>query len=291
MSAEDPRIRYYDAVLAFFGTWLEQQTGDRGLGYVDMFSPLHQITWTERQRDPKFTLIPGGVHPDPNGHAVMAFAFLNDTHAATTVSCIDAVWNGTKWTAESSGGQIKDATGSNEQLQFSFQADSLPWVLPEEAQLGYRLINAGPTQSKETIRVVGLAPGHYELEIDGHVVGTYSNAQFGCGIPLQANAKTPEYQQAMRVALLNKERNEKAVHPLRNEWRNLKIQRRKLERWLRAHPNDAQGAAEHEAALAQWKKPFEQRVADLIKQVRQYDARIYAINQPPVRKYTVRKVD
>jgi len=95
----------------------------------------------------------------------------------------------------------------------------------------------------------------------------------------------------MRVALLNKERNEKAVHPLRNQWLDLKRQRRKLERWLAAHPDDDEGARQQQAAFTAWQKPFRQRVADILAEVHKYDDQIYAANQPPARAYSLQKVE
>lgn len=290
-SRDEPRFKYYDSVLAFFGTWLQQQAVDRGVAYVDMFNPLHQLTRIQRETDPRFTMIPGAVHPDPNGHAVMAFALLEDTHAARNVCSINAVWRGKKWNVSGPGGKFTDASGSDQQLAFSCRATSLPWIVPEEAQLGYQLAHAGHKLSNERLRVVGLVAGTYELKIDDQVVGQYGYLQLARGIELQGNSKTPQYQQALRVALLNKQRNEDAVHLLRNQWRDLKMQRRKLTRWVAAHPDDEAGAKKQQAAFTEWQEPFRQRVAELLDKIRQYDDQIHAANQPPVRAYVLQRVE
>jgi len=285
------RDHYYNAVLAFYGTWLQQQAFDRGLGFVDMFSRLNQLTVAQRKIDPKFTMIPDAVHPGPAGHVVMAYALLEDMQATRGVSSINAVRRGGKWTVGGTGGKAGALESTEGGLKFTFQANSLPWVVPEEAALGYQLTKAGHKMSNERIRVFGLDPGKYELVIDDQVVGTYTNLQLGAKVELQANTKTPEYQQAMKVALLNKERNEKAVHPLRDAWRDMKVQRRKLDSWITQHPDDTEGAAQRRHDLETWKVPFGQRIEKLLGQVRQYEDQIYAANQPALRQIEVRRAD
>jgi hypothetical protein len=50
--------------------------------------------------------------------------------------------------------------------------------------------------------------------------GGGSADQLAAGLDLQSNSKTPQYQQAAKVAELNKKRNEGPVKRLRNEWLN-----------------------------------------------------------------------
>ena len=91
--------------------------------------------------------------------------------------------------------------------------------LPEEAAIGVKLTNLGHKNSREALEVHGLAPGRYELSIDGTVAGEFGSEQLSRHIELQANDKTPQYQQALKVANLNRDRNSGPVKNLRNEWR------------------------------------------------------------------------
>jgi hypothetical protein len=40
----EPRDTYYNGVLALYGAWLREQAEIRGLGFVDMYSPLNSLT-------------------------------------------------------------------------------------------------------------------------------------------------------------------------------------------------------------------------------------------------------
>ena len=92
---------------------------------------------------------------------------------------------------------------TDDTAEFTWLADSLPWVVPEEAELGAKLTKLGHRLSREALEVHGLKPGLYELAIDGQVVGTYSADAFARHVELQENAKTPQHQQAAKVAELN----------------------------------------------------------------------------------------
>jgi lysophospholipase L1-like esterase len=280
--------RYYNGVLAFYGAWLQEQANNRGLGFVDMYGPLNLLTMQERKKDASFTLIQDAVHPGAAGQVVMAFAVLNDMHVNRVVSTLTANTNGKNWTVRSTGGKV-DGIGDADQLSFVFQAECLPWVLPEEANLGYVLTKAGHKMSNERIRVTGLSPGKYQLKIDDALVGTYTHSQLGAKVELQSNAKTPQYQQALAVAMLNKEKNEKAVRPMRGMWSQMKGQRRGLDQAVKA--GKPEELAAKKAAFKKWNVEFTGKVAELNKQIGEYDDRIYELNQPKPRRYSLIKVE
>ena len=78
----------YNATLAYNCAWLREQAVERGLGFVDMYSPLNNLTLQSRETDPKFTMVRDAVHPDAPGQLVMAFALLSDLGVPRGVSSI-----------------------------------------------------------------------------------------------------------------------------------------------------------------------------------------------------------
>ncbi|MHC4993908.1 MAG: SGNH/GDSL hydrolase family protein, partial [Planctomycetota bacterium] len=219
------RSPYYNSIMAFYGSWLREQAMQRGLGYVNMWAPLNDLTIAQRREDPAFTFVKDAIHPDEPGQAIMAFAILWDmTPDRRNVSALTATRNGRKWRVTAGQtGQVSDVKGDGEKLSFTFRARSLPWVLPEEAALGYEVTKAGHRLSNERLRVAGLTPGRYEVRIDGRSIGKpYTHVQLGAKIELQSNPDTPQYQQAKRVAELNKERTANAVKPYRDLVRKFK---------------------------------------------------------------------
>ena len=273
------RSPYYNAVLAFYGTWLREVAFQRGLGFVDMWGPLNNISLTQRKTDPAFTFIPDSVHPAPDGQAVMAVAIVSDlTPQRRSVSRITANLAGDDtWTVRAQGGEIENVEGTPEGLSFVFTGQALPWVLPPEASAGFQLTKAGHRLSNEQLQAAGLKPGKYEVRIDGTAIGpAISHVKLGFKMELQSNPNTPQYQQALEVAMLNKERNEKAVHPLRDVWRKPKSV------W-RAETIDQE-------KLKATLEEVEPKIQELEALAADYEAKIYAAAKPVPRKYEIVRV-
>lgn len=270
--------KYYNAVMAYYGTFMRDQANERGLAYVDMFAALNDLTAVQRVRQPDFTMLPDGVHPDPDGHTIMAAAFLEALHTPAAVCNTQATLTPKGWKVSvGPGGKVSDIEGDAEHLSFTAEDLALPWILPPEAKLGYKLSTAGHHHSTEPFRVVGLAPGRYELKIDGQPVGVFAAPQLAVKIELQNYEKCPQYQQALAVAELDKEKNEKVVHPMRDLYLQLKIKRH------------AKGATEE--SVQSFIDEIKPKLADLDKSQAEYDQKIYQAAQPKPLKYELTKVE
>lgn len=284
---QEPRDTYYNGVLALYGAWLREQAQVRGLGFVDMYSPLNNLTLEQRKKDPNFTMIADAVHPGASGQVVMAAAVINDMCPRGPVSAITIQDKAGKLAPTVANGKIADFQAGEDGVSFTFTANSLPWVLPPEAADGYKLTAAGHRYSNEKITVRNLKPGKYELKIDGQSVATLADSQLAFGVELEANDKTPQYQQALQVALLNKERNDKGVRPLRNLWGAMKGKRNEIAKAEQA--KDPQLDAKKET-FAKWTEEFKANVAKQHALAKEFEDKIYAANQPVARKYELKRV-
>ena len=281
----------YNALLAFYGGWLREQAGERGLPFVNQWGPMNDHTFSRRRTEPDFTLVTDAIHPAPAGHFLMAYEFLwQVTPDRRNVSSISITPRGSNWRA---GKGVTDLVISPEAdaATFTHLAPALPWVIPAEAfgepqkwdaepaaPLGYKMTNAGHRLSNERLRIAGLAPGSYEIRIDSQPVGKFSHITLGSKIELQSNAATPQYQQALEVAELNRERNDKTMRPLRNIWGRIGNLREKF------------AGAEPEKFAAEYEK-LKPQIADLLDLARDYEDRIYAAAQPVPRKYEIRRIE
>ena len=294
MRARRPRsaemLELYNSVLSFYGSWLQEQATEKGLGYVDMFGPLNNLTIQERKKQPDFTMIRDAIHPDAPGQVVMATAIVSDTGLPRQVSNI-RISKDSKGAAKArvSGGSLTGLKYTDTGVQFSWTAKCLPWVLPEDADLGVRLTKRGHRRRREALEVHELAAGRYELIIDGSPIGTFDATALGRHIELQANKKTPQYQQAAKVAVLNAERNKGPVRSLRGEWS--KFQRyARAERSVKQKPDDAKLAKQLEAT----KNTIEgmaNRVAQFKSDAKAIEDKIFEINQPTAHVYELRRVE
>lgn len=279
------RLELYNSVLAYYGTWLREVAVENGFGFVDMYGPLNNITLQQRKTDPNFTIIRDSVHPDAPGQVVMAYAILEDMRMPRPISNIRIQRSPAgKGTARANGGKASELKYTDDGAEFTWTANSLPWVLPEEAALGAKLTKLGHRMSREALEVHGLAAGRYELSIDGEAVGTYHSTALSRHIELQENAKTPQHQQAMQVAALNKKRNDGPVKSLRNEWRI-------FQGWSRSNAvAKTEADKEKVAALAKRLEGLEERITKHEADAKAIEDKIFEVNQPKPRKYVLKRV-
>jgi lysophospholipase L1-like esterase len=278
----------YNALLAYYGGWLRERSGERGLAFADLWGPMNESTFSERRREPDFTLVPDAIHPAPAGHLVMAYELLTQVPAGRdTVGGI--VIHGAEGVSGSEG--VTDLVVSPELdgVSFSHLATALPWVLPEQPWLGeqkwdaepgvaigLRSTVAGHRRSNEQILITGLAPGRYELRIDDGVVGEFSHLELGFKVELQSNSLTPQYQQALAVAVLNRERNDQAMRPLRDQWGRVKGLRSKARN---------EGSSDETEPIAEELSKAKAEIQRLLALGREYENRIHVAAQPVARKY------
>ncbi len=295
----------YNATLSYFGMWGLKQANDRGAGFVNMFEPLNRITREQRKYKSNFTLIPDAVHPEGDGQLIMALAMLEDIGASSLVSniVIDKVNN--QWGYRAENGIISET--SSDKIKFKFLAKSLPWVVPSDAQKGYQMSNAA-SMSQEILQVIGLSSGMYQLKISGANIAAFNHHQLAKGVQLQTYNSTPQYQQALTIAKINKEKNEEAVEKLRGLWLERKFriegpgeedeeeaeelegEEEEMDEEGEDEETDHEGDEEEEEEeehlidptlpMDQYMTIFDQKVAEQLAAIKKYDEKIYQMNQP-----------
>jgi hypothetical protein len=239
-----------------------------------------------RKSDPKFTLVPDSVHPGPAGHMVMAMSVIHDLGLPRQVSDIRITPDADRQhLTEATGGQLSDLHRRDDGIEFNWQAECLPWVVPEEAQIGAQLTDLGYRVNQESLEIHGLPPGNYKLTIDGHEIGTYGDVELEHHIELQENEKTPQYQQALVIANLNKQENEGPIDAMRSEWWNFQDYV-DAKREIKEHPDNVK--------IKQSLTILEQKISGMDVRVAKDDAdanaieeKIFGLNKPPARKYVL----
>ena len=281
---------HYNSVLAYYGTWLREVALHRGCGFVDMWGPLNNLTLAQRKTDPSFTMIRDAVHPDPPGQLVMAYAIIEDMGLRGGISNIRATLDSKgQWQVKGTGGKASEVEASESGIAFTWAANCLPWVVPEAAQAGAKMVNLGHRASREALEVHGLEPGRYELSIDGEVVGQYAHVQLARHIELQSNAKTPQYQQAAEVAELNQQRNAGPIGQLRGIWSQFQRYARVRQQAKDAPDNEA--FKKQLADLTAKIEGMETRIAAAEEAAKEFEDKIFEVNQPRPRRYVLKRIE
>ena len=183
---------------------------------VDFYHPMLAINQREQATDSLFSLTPNDrIHPDNDGHLVMAFFFLKaqglDNKPVADIG-IDAK---SKKLSKAVNCQVSNISGSADSVTFNYLANSLPypidtiprsWGNRKKQADALKLIPFTKEFNQELLAVKGLKNGNYNLMIDGELMGNWSDKQFADGINLAEITNTPEYQQAIQIRELNEER-------------------------------------------------------------------------------------
>lgn len=83
-------IKDYNAALQKYGAFVKSLAGQHGLTVVDLNTPLRDATVQGRKTNPRFTLVPDGVHPSEGGHLLLATAILRAWNAEADVPTVQA---------------------------------------------------------------------------------------------------------------------------------------------------------------------------------------------------------
>ena len=132
---------------------------------------LHALT-TEALRqatknDPAYTFAPDGVHPDEDGHLVMAAEILR------------------AWEAPPAGLDLNRqvSIGENHDASLTISAP-LPWPQPLPSEKLRKVSPQIMQMGEVTLRLAGLPSGKYRISVDGKETGEYSADQLASGIRL-----------------------------------------------------------------------------------------------------------
>ncbi|MDR0792291.1 MAG: SGNH/GDSL hydrolase family protein [Chitinophagaceae bacterium] len=185
-------------------------------GFIDLNRPMTAINEREQQKDSSFTLQGSGrVHPDNDGHLVIAYLILKKQGlAGKDVANIQIDANTGKINKEENC-TITLLQVSPTAVKFNYLAKSLPypvdtvvrgWGETKPASAALPVIPFMKAFNNEQLVISNLPKAKYILKIDGQKIGVWSADAFAKGINLAEQKNTPEYQQALEIMELNEER-------------------------------------------------------------------------------------
>ena len=300
---DDPTWRFrnktfsssYNALMSLFGAWSWDESRKRGNAFVNLWAPLNSYTDLGRRLNPNFTLVGDAIHPQASGQVVIAYEILMQLGverrycASRVVSSRGNVDSGRTWVA-SEGIRDLQVTDQGRSIEFHHDEVALPWViptqhstvklrwnLPSDGQQGFKMTHAGHRLSADRLKVAGLAPGQYEVRVDGKLIGTWSHVQLGTKIELQELRKTPQYQQSLEVAELNRLRYDEFVRPSRDLMTSIKGIKRRF-------PVDSEEYKSRSTSLLE-------KLQELQAGADHLDRELRKLARPRSRRWVIRRVD
>ncbi|MDN5284278.1 MAG: hypothetical protein JWR38_552 [Mucilaginibacter sp.] len=187
-----------------------------GFGYVDFYHPMTAINLREQAKDSTYSLTPNDrVHPDNDGHLVMAYLFLKAQGLDNQPVAEIGINAQKKKVLKSVNCRISNVKVVTDSVAFTYLAGSLPypidtiprgWGNRKKQADALKVVPFMNEFNQETLTVKELKPGDYKVLIDGEQIGRWSALQLAAGINMAEITTTPQYQQAIQIRELNEER-------------------------------------------------------------------------------------
>lgn len=178
----------------------KQSAAENNWEFTDLNEPMTIINRQFQQKDPSFTLCGRDrIHPDNDGHMVMAYLFLKaQGFAGKDVANVEIDAN-KKQTVTFENCTISNIKRNGKELSFDYLAKSLPYPLDtiprgwEQSKSQAEAMKVVPfmdEMNREMLKVTGLK-GNYKLLIDGEEIGIWNAGELAAGINLAKETKTP----------------------------------------------------------------------------------------------------
>lgn len=194
-----------NGALAKCADFLRSLAQQRNLEIVDFHGPMSHLNLERQKLDPKFTLVGNDrVHPGPGGHLVMAYLFIKTFQPSPVIS-MTAINASAPSVTQAVNVKVDDIRKTDNGISFSSLEGALPFPIDPEATEALEWLPAIRDLNKQTLQVLNLKPGNYDLSIDGTVIKTYSESELAKGVNLAWEPNTPQNIQTQRVLSLIKQ--------------------------------------------------------------------------------------
>jgi hypothetical protein len=197
----DPDRDEKNLALRKFSDGLKEVAAKTGMAYVDQFDPYMKILLRERTDNPDKFIGGGqdGVHPGAIGHTLMAWTILKELGATPMVSRAQ-LDHQSKTVVATEACKITNLKIADGGIAFDRLDEALPMPIHPNAKPALQLAPVLEDLNQYGLQIAGLAPGDYQLSIDGEPVVTMTAEQWakGCNLAASAGPITQQGQELLK---------------------------------------------------------------------------------------------
>ena len=265
----DPDRDEKNQSLRKFSDGIKEMATQTGMVFVDQFDPYMAILLRVRAGNPD-EFIGGGndaVHPGAVGHTLMAWAILKGLGATPLVSRTQIDYQA-KTVVAAAACHIDHLKISDGVIGFDRLDDALPMPIHPQAESALKLAPVLDDLNRYGLQITGLAPGNYELSIDGEPVAKMTAEEWAkeCNLATSAGPITQQAQE-----LLKEVGNKNDL--FFNRWRN--VQLTPIPDWAQSPELETRRTAE---------------MARLDQQIAESEAKIDKLRQPRLHHFELKRI-
>lgn len=175
-------LKVYNTTLGKYADGLMKLGHDQDLTVFNIHRLMLDVQNAAKAEDPKFTMIPDGVHPSPPGHALMAFGLISSLGCMGGASSLQI--DAAKSTAKTDRCKVLGLKVSEDAISFNRTDDGLPSFVDEGVAGIVKYAPYLSVMNQYMFSVTGLKAGNWNLTVQGTPVGTFTADELARGVDL-----------------------------------------------------------------------------------------------------------
>jgi lysophospholipase L1-like esterase len=214
---EDIDNKGYNRTLTRYAQGVKELAASEQIAVFDINALMGDVQARAKRDNPKFTMLPDSVHPDPPGQALMAYGLLKALGADGTAASvtIDASTRG----VAADRAVVRNLRVTPGSITFTRIDRAFPTYFDPEAATVFTYAPIQQDLNQYPFRVTGLQPGNWKLTVDNMEVGVFSTNDLAKGVDLGAR---PGPRQKLGEQVNNTAATQEWIY--RTRWKQLGVQ-------------------------------------------------------------------
>ncbi len=216
------RWHFEDRILAYMEV-LESAAAEWGVCYLDIHTPMAELTAKLQQADAGNSLTRDSIHPSAAGQRLLAYYILQAQGAED--GSLSTILLPEEESAQSVGGEVTDFYRGAKGMRWSWRPETLLLAVTEDITEFRELIDGTGMLYGNVLQVEGL-PGDisYTLRMSEKELGDFTGKELAEGVDLSSLEEHPQQVLAEQLAALNRKRHQEAA-AYRKMWIEVMMQR------------------------------------------------------------------
>ncbi|HBA47887.1 MAG TPA: hypothetical protein DCZ91_08835 [Lachnospiraceae bacterium] len=216
------RWHFEDRILAYMEE-LEKQTAEWGVHYLDLHTPMAELTRKMQQEDAGYSLTRDSIHPSAAGQRLLAYYILQAQGAES--GFLAAILLPEGGDAQALRGKVTDFYRGTRGICWNWKPGTLPIAVTEDITEFRKLFEDTAMPYGNILQADGLSVDvSYTLRMAEAELGNFTGEELAEGIDLNMLEGHPQRTLAEQTAALNRKRHQEAA-AYRKMWIEVMMQR------------------------------------------------------------------
>ena len=217
-----PRWTFEDRILAYM-EGLEIMAEEQGVLYLDLHTPMAELTEEMQKENAWNTLTTDCIHPNAAGQRLIAYYILQAQGAGSDP--LSEIYVPEEGEVQAAGDELTDFGRGTRGMLWTLGTETLPLAITDDVLAFRELFPQADVLFRKSFRAEGFSEDvSYRVLAGDTEIGSFTGKELAAGIDFSMLEEYPRQEAAGQVYELQKKRHQKAV-AYRNRWIEFTMQR------------------------------------------------------------------